>query len=482
MPKSRIARKLNKNFAIALLSFALIVGSVFFVLFRNYTVEMHKKELQNYAQSLSDILSGESNHVLGQGRGGYGAYLRLIGEVSDTDVWVVDENLDFISVGRGQVTAHEGYAISQMPPDAAKVIQKVFEGETVFSEGFSNILSTHTLTVGVPIQNANGDIFGAVLLHSPVAGTEAAVQRGLIVLAASILTALAASAALSIGMSHFFTKPLSKMKTTATSLAHGDYTARCGVIQKDEIGDLSEVLDLLAVRLDEARKESQKLEQMRRDFVANISHELRTPVTVIRGSLEALCDKVVDTPDKVEAYHSQMLEEAKFLERLVGDLLDLSRLQNMDFVIEMSPVNICDVLADVSRSASRIAQRREASVSIDMQSPCAMLQGDYGRLRQMFMIVLDNAIKFSPEGSQVEIEVTDDRVIIRDYGCGIDPAHLPYIFDRFYKTHGEQNKSGTGLGLAIAKQIADRHNITLSAANHDKSGAEFMFNFQKTKQ
>lgn len=478
MLKSKIAKKLSINFAAVLLCFALIVGSVFFFLFRNYTVEMHKLELQNYAQSLADTLSGESNHGFGKRMGGYGAYLRLIGEVSDTDVWVVDDALNLVIVGKGQGETYDRYTMSELPSDASEVIDKVFQGETVFSEGFSDLFSTFTLTVGVPVRNLQGNILGAVLLHSPVNETAMAVQRGLVVLMVSILVALIASTVLSLMMSYSFTKPLSKMKAAAIRLAKGDYTARCNVEQDDEIGDLSEVLDLLANCLDHASKESQKLEQMRRDFVANISHELRTPVTVIRGSLEALCDKVIDTPEKVEVYHNQMLEEAKFLERLVRDLLDLSRLQNTDFMIQMSPVNICDVMADVARSASRVADRKGVSVSTNTQSFCtqnSQMQGDYGRLRQMFMIVLDNAIKFSPEGGQVDIEVMEHRVTIRDYGSGIESEHLPHIFDRFYKTHGEQNKSGTGLGLAIAKQIANRHGIILSATNHSKGGAEFVF-------
>jgi len=348
----------------------------------------------------------------------------------------------------------------------------------VNSKGFSDVLSTLTLTVGVPIQTEKGDIIGAVLLHSPVDGTMASMERGLIVLAISILVALIASVLLSLGMSASFTKPLSKMKSATNSMMQGDYTVRCGVEQKDEIGELSADLDLLALRLDEAREETQKLEQMRSDFVANISHELRTPVTVIRGSLEALCDKVVDTPEKIADYHSQMLEEAKFLERLIGDLLDLSRLQNMNFAIEMLPVNICEVIEDASRSASRIAQQKDVFVSVQLQSSCVETLGDYGRLRQMFVIVLDNAIKFSPQGAQVEIEVEEYQVIIRDHGCGIDFAHLPHIFERFYKTYGEQNKTGTGLGLAIAKQIADRHGILLSVANNSEGGTQFTFDFK----
>lgn len=476
MLKSKIARKLSRNFAVVLFSFALIVGSVFFFLFRSYTVERHQIELENYARSLAESLSGGSG-IFGKGMGGYGAYLRFISEVSDTEVWVVDENMNLITAGKGHGGIYEGYAMMELPSDAKEVIEEVLTGETVNTKGFSDVLSALTLTVGVPIQTENGDIMGAVLLHSPVDGTMASTERGLAVLAVSILVALFASILLAIVMSASFTKPLSKMKRAANSMMQGNYNVRCGVVQKDEIGELSEDLDLLAVRLDEARKETQKLEQMRRDFVANISHELRTPVTVIRGSLEALCDKVVDTPEKVADFHRQMLEEAKFLERLIGDLLDISRLQNMNFAIEMSPVNICEVIEDVSRSASRIAQRKEVSVSVQQHSPCVQILGDYGRLRQMFMIVLDNAIKFSPQGAQVEIELSEHQVIIRDHGCGIDPAHLPHIFERFYKTYGEQNKTGTGLGLSIAKQIADRHGIFLSAANNTEGGAQFTFDF-----
>lgn len=478
MLKSKIARKLSRNFAIVLAAFSLIVGSVFFFLFHSYTVERHRIELENYAHSLADSISGETAGF-GKGAGGYGAYLRFISEVSDTDVWVVDENMNLITTGKGQGGIHDGFVMTQLPPDASKVVQEVFAGKTVYSEDFSNFLSALTLTVGVPIQMENGDITGVVLLHSPVDGTMAAMERGLVVLAVSIFVALIASIVLSMVMSSSFTRPLSKMKQAANSMMKGDYTARCHVLQKDEIGELSKDLDMLAVRLEEASKESQRLEQMRRDFVANISHELRTPVTVIRGSLEALCDKVVDTPEKVADYHSQMLGEAKFLERLIGDLLDLSKLQNMNFVMEMEPVNICDVIGDVSRSASRIAQSKEVSIIPQQQGTCVQMMGDYGRLRQMFMIVLDNAIKFSPTGADIEIAITAHRVIIRDHGPGIEPEHLSHIFDRFYKTYGEQNKSGTGLGLAIAKEIAHRHGIVLSARNNSPDGAEFLFDFPK---
>lgn len=124
------------------------------------------------------------------------------------------------------------------------------------------------------------------------------------------------------------------MKKIAERLAERDYSARTNIKQNDEIGELARTLDILAERLELADAESQKLEKLRREFIANISHELRTPVTVIRGSLEALRDGVVTEKADVEEFHEQMYKESLFLQRLINDLLDLSRLQNTDFPIE----------------------------------------------------------------------------------------------------------------------------------------------------
>ena len=111
-----------------------------------------------------------------------------------------------------------------------------------------------------------------------------------------------------------------------------------------------------------------------------------------------------------------------------------------------------------------------------------MIQGDYGRLRQMLLIILDNAIKFSPKKSQIHLELTEDHLNIKDEGPGIPTEQLPYIFDRFHKTYGETNKVGTGLGLAIAKQIADRHNFSLKAQSSTNQGAIFSFDFSKVEK
>lgn len=473
MLNNKIALKLSLSFALALIIFSIIISGVFLVLFKQYTVDLHKTQLQNYAQSLAQSLSSGKRY---NGMG-YGAHLYFSSEIMGYNVWIVDENMNVITPRNMQhhKMMHANYTFSELPPNASEVIREVFQDKTVFSEGFSDVLSQLTLTVGVPIKDANGKVWGAVLLHSPVEGTTDGIYQGLMILGISIILALIIVLALAILFSYFFTKPLTKMKSVAMQLAEGIYQAKCNIKQKDEVGELANVMDLLAGRLDEASKESLKLEQMRKDFVSNISHELRTPVTVIRGSLEALCDKIITDPNQIDEYHLQMLNEAKFLQRLVGDLLDLSRLQNPDFAIEKQELNLNDVISDVVRSARQIAKNKNININIDLKNPNLKISGDYGRLRQMFLIILDNAIKFSFANNKVDVLAKNDTIIIRDYGIGINEKDLPHIFDRFYKTHGEHNKVGTGLGLAIAKQIAERHNIELIAQNNFDGGAKFIF-------
>ena len=473
MFKNKIALKLSSYFAIALLVFSIIIGSVFMVLFKNHTIAIHKNELATRATSIATTLSGYMDK--GNSMGGYGAYMRFIGDIAGTDVWIVDEDLNLITGGTKKGMISNKYNYSDLPENADTLIKEVFADQTAFSEDFSNILSELTLTVGTPIKNSNNKIIGVVLLHSPVNGINAAVSQGFTVLSISILVSLTLAFLLSIGFSITFTKPLRKMKNTALKLASGDYTAKNNINQNDEIGELSDTMDILANRLDMASRQSEGLEQMRKDFVSNISHELRTPITVMRGSLEALVEKIVTDPIQIENYHNQMLKETLFLQRLVGDLLDLSKLQNPDFIIDKQEISICDVIDDATRSASHIKDNKSIKINVDKDNESYIINGDYGRLRQMLMIVLDNAIKFSPENATVEVLFKNKTISIRDFGIGIPNEDLPYIFDRFYKSRSEQNKTGTGLGLAIAKQIADRHNIKLTAQSDDGHGAMFIF-------
>lgn len=485
--KNKIRSRLLLYFSSSLLVFSLVIGLIFFALFSRHNMDVRKTELKNRAENIAGVLSGlwVDNADQGQGHGmkgqgmGYGVYLRYLGDIAMADVWIVDRNLDQISRGHGQASL----AYNELPPGAEAVILAAMEGKTTFSENFGAFIGAPSITVAAPLTLSGGEIVGVILLHEQIENIRGATESGLALLLLSMGTAMMLSFFVTGALAEHFTKPLSKMKTAALKISSGDYAVRTGVTQNDEIGELATVLDNMTEWLDTASKESAKLERLRCNFVANISHELRTPVTVIRGSLEALCDGVVSEPRMVEDYHMQMLHESVYLERLVSDLLDLARLQNLDFTMEMGEVNLKDIMEDAVRSIRFAAKEKQVEIRLTCVDKNFIVFGDYGRLRQMLLILLDNATKFSPVGGAVDVTLSNvpdkTTLSIRDQGPGIAAEDLPHIFERFYKQRSEANKNGTGLGLAIAKQIADRHDAVLKATNRSDGGCEFILYIRK---
>ncbi len=471
--KSKIARRLIRYFGISLVLFAFVIGGVFTFLFRENTMRVSREALvaraEAMASALSDFSAGGSGMMGMGGMNGMGAYIRFLDQIAMTDVWIVDRNLDLISAGHmaSQIT------YSDLPRDAETVVARVFEGETTVSESFSGLFGAPTITVGTPV-SFGGAIAGALLLHESVSGTDRAMWQGLAIMGVSLSAALVLSVVLSAALAVRFTRPLKRMEEVSARLAGGAYGVRTGIDQPDEIGRLAGVIDALSERLKEAEGARARLEQARRDFIANISHELRTPVTVLRGSLEALCDGVIAEPEQVKEYHRQMLAETIALQRLVNDLMDLTRLENADFPIEMQTVDLGNALDDAARAARGLAAQKGIEVRVHREVPVE-ITGDYGRIRQMLLIVLDNAVKYAPQRSAVEATLLRDRISIADHGPGIPSAELPHIFDRFFRASNAAGSPGSGLGLAIAKRIAERHGIEIRVTSVPGEGTAFEF-------
>ncbi|WP_405381528.1 sensor histidine kinase [Phascolarctobacterium sp.] len=496
--KNKIAIKLMLYFTGVLVVFGLIIGGVFYQFFKEHTVEIKRNSMAAQAKRLAYVIS-DNMERLSKNYGDGIANSRFINFLDNTAneiVWVVDsernlnvnkERMQRMQRKRLKKQSQEGISDTKMPPppilpkdpkDAyAKLpehirmkVEEGFQGNPFVVEEYNEWLDGIMLTVGEPVRDKEGKVRAVVLLHSPVQGLHDAVWAGLRILLWSLVAALVLGLLLSVVLSWRFTKPLQIMRNNAERLAERDYQARNNLVQADEVGELARTLDELAGRLQLADEESQKLEKLRRDFIANISHELRTPVTVIRGSLEALRDGVVTEPAEVKEFHEQMYKESLFLQRLINDLLDLSRLQNTDFPIEKSTLNLCEVVQDAVRGSRRLGMEKDVQVVAHLDTDVYTLDGDYGRLRQMLMIFLHNSIKFSAAGSQVEVNLRGKELQVVDHGCGMRAEDVPHAFDRFYKAHNEQNKTGSGLGLAIAKQIALRHGMTLELASEEGKG------------
>ena len=238
--KNKIALKLIIYFGIAILILSLITGVLFTRFYSENTIATYKNSMLKNAESIStyltDYFSPNTTQTteLGKGKGsqmsqgggsGYGSFLRFLNEGKVEDVWVIDSESHLVTYGKNE--DHVNYG--DLPTDAEQVIEKVFAGENAFSESFSDILNTKTLTVGTPIRNNEGSIVGAVLIHAPIEGIDASINEGIKNLAISMAIGIVLVAFVSILLSLRFTRPLNKMKVTAEALRQGNYSSKIEV-------------------------------------------------------------------------------------------------------------------------------------------------------------------------------------------------------------------------------------------------------------
>ena len=218
-----------------------------------------------------------------------------------------------------------------------------------------------------------------------------------------------------------------------------------------------------------------------REFAADASHELRTPLTVIRSSVDHLRRHRGEPVDAVGTALEDIDDEVEHLTSMVEDLLLLARSDSGAIELEHVPVDLGDVAADGASALGKPATDRGVRVEVDPQP--AVVSGDPARLRQLVMILVDNAIRHSPTDGRVGVEVRADgggaSLVVEDDGPGIRPEDLPHLFERFYRAHGAPG-GGTGLGLAIAAWIVDRHGGQIEVANRAEGGARFVVHLPAT--
>ena len=473
--KDRLLFRVFLNYALIMILFALITGIVFISLYRKLDIENNRSRLLQQAQGIAkQIQEYQRNGDISNGL----TYISAISTIQSLEIWVVANpgadkplNPHLTSVDLSGVELSDGQL---------EVISEAFRGKDTDRIYYSEIHAYTVLSVGTPIMNSRGEACGAVILNTEMASIDRGVNNILRVIVMSVLIALGLSFIVAIWFARQLTIPFSRMRSMALKLADGNYEVSTGIDRKDEVGDLARTLDFLTDKLKENEIERENLEHMRMDFFANVSHELRTPITVVRAYTESLVDKIVTDPEQVEQYYERMLSECNGMERLVGDLLTLSKMQNPDFVIEKEPVDLIQVFRDLIRAATKIAEEKSVTVKFECNCDICLMNGDYGRLRQMFLVILDNAIKFSNEGGEVVVRITKEdklSISIRDNGIGIAPEELPYVFDKFYKSKLRQNAKGSGLGLAIAKQIALKHGGSIQINSEPAKGTEFIFTF-----
>jgi two-component system, OmpR family, sensor histidine kinase BaeS len=303
--------------------------------------------------------------------------------------------------------------------------------------------------------------------------TEAGIGRADDVLEADLLQAITGAAGLAallalvagLALARRLTKPVERMITVTQAMERGERTARVGPITAPaELRDLATAFDRMADTLD-------RQEKLRRDLVADVAHELRTPVAVLQAGHEALLDGFAEpTPDQLASLRDEVLR----LARMVGDLQTLAAADAAALHLSLSR---CDLAGIAEGAADSLVSRFEAAgITLERQLARAEIQGDPRWLHQVVTNLLTNALKFTPAGGSVTISAgpagTDAVLTVTDTGTGIDEDDLPHIFDRFWRGRRASQTSGSGIGLAIAAELALAHRGRLTASSEPGRGTQ----------
>ncbi len=518
MIKSIFAKYVITFMALLLVSFLLlflIVNSVV----RNDSLRVEQDDLSGVADACGDHLT---TLLLEFGAESLPALVRdhatdttrllcaVMTNFEDMTVYVTDAHGGIIfSAGKSSATAPEegtillteDYFAALRDRDAAKTSAETAARQDIFdAEPNTHLPSEHqglfveipilqengqTLLYATPIQDSAGSIVGHVLAASTSESTGSLMETTLqSVAVAGLWIMLAALIAI-----YFTTEriigPLREMSRASKKLMVGQFDARVRVHGKDEVAELAVAFNQMAGALE-------NLDRMRNSFVANVSHDLRTPMTTIAGFIDGILDGVIP-PGEQEHYLRVVSEEVRRLSRLVTALLDVSRLQAGDRKFNPQPFDACEMGRQILISFEQKINAKQLDVAFDCDEDRMYVLADRDAIHQILYNICDNAVKFASEGGKLRMGFAytegeghrHRKVSISVYneGQGIPAEDLPFIFERFYKSDKSRSldKTGVGLGMFIAKTIIEAHHETISVQSEYGHDCTFTFTLAPTE-
>jgi len=333
-----------------------------------------------------------------------------------------------------------------------------------------------TMHVAVPI-SVDGQGVGAVYLSQSMSDLLAVIYdlRWRLVTSTGVAAVVASMAGLLL--SRALTRPIRQLTLAADEVARGDLERQVPVRSADEIGRLGQAFNRMIAQL-------RAIERMRTDFVSNVSHELRTPLTAIKGLVETLRDGAVDDREVRDRFLATIEDETDRLIRLVNDLLVLSKADSQALKLKPEALDVRDL---IERSMHKLAPQLEGKgILVEVSAPDGpqWVLADADRIEQVLVNLLDNAIKYSPEGGRITVAIDDEGqtlemvgVAVRDEGIGIPAGDLPRVFERFYRVDRARARDGggSGLGLSIAKAIVEAHGGDITLRSGEGQGTTVRF-------
>lgn len=388
----------------------------------------------------------------------------------EADLWLTDTDgnvlLSVSSSGTGMIPKQ----IQDFDPAEAG-------GEQYLTGDYHGYYSDEVLTMIVPVTEGFSTK-GYLLVHKPLSYFEEQQHSIMVCVYITLIVIYVLSFMIFLGIHLFIYLPLRKITEAAKQYASGNLDYEIPVNSQDEIGYLSASLNYMSTHLKD-------MEDYQKKFVANVSHDFRSPLTSIKGYIEAIADGTI--PVELQGkYLNIILFETERLTDLTRDLLTLNEFDTKDLLLNKESFDLHEMMKQVAASFEGTCTSRKISIELLFASRVLYVHADRSKIQQVLYNLLDNAIKFSNPQSTVTIETTErgEKIFtsVRDYGIGIPKEDLSKIWERFYKSDLSRgkDKKGTGLGLAIVREIIQAHNENINVISTEGVGTEFIFSLPKS--
>ncbi len=582
MIRRSISTKLTIGFVMIVIISTLCIGVIAMNIFKNNIFKIKEKNMTMRAKEVETILEPYIENEPQSKE--YKDILKVVCSFNNIKIWVGTTEGKLSTIDKNKDTfIEESPALKKTYSEA---IKGALQGKSKTIQEYNDYYDENMVTGIAPIKTSGNKVIGVILVHSSTQDLSNSMNKFFVYLLMALLGEVIIVGLLGFYFSRKITKPIKIINTAALQMTRGNFKIKTNIYQKDELGELSNSIDLLASKLEynidqlfieknilsdiitsmkeglialdkdfklininnsalvmlslktyedkfleniglkeiiknslkinekkvihkdygdknfkfsvspvlnnlneitgvviiiQDISEEEKLEQMRKDFVANVSHEFRTPLTIIRGNLEALYDKVIPEEEVGENY-LRLLQETKRLETMVKDLLDLSKLEAGKVALNFQKLDIKSLLQDIIRVLKPITKEKNIELELISEDNLPAVWSDYDKLKQLLIIFIDNAIKFSDENSKVQLAINSEEnlsITITDYGIGIPKEAIPFMGERFYKADKARKYSdkGTGLGLSIAKRLIKLLNCEMKIESEVNVGTEIMISF-----
>ena len=463
---SHMRNRIRLRFAISYLIFGFISIFIIFLV----SSEMYKNVLLKdasdslYRQSLI-VANNSGREAFAKDDKSLERRLEQYCTANNSAIWIVDTE------GKVMVSAG-GTIVSDQPGSIPEFNPEDFTSTEVNTGDFYGTLSEECITAVSPVTNGFKTL-GYVIMHQPVGILLPLVNSMLRIGIISFAIIFPFSLIIVCCYLLFVEAPLRKIIKAAREYSDGNLTYHINVDSRDEMGYLADSLNTMSTKVNE-------MEETQKKFIANISHDFRSPLTCIKGYSQAIVDGTIP-PEMMDKYLNIIIFETERLTDLTEDLLTLSNFELKGMNLNIEAFDINQAIKNTVASFEGICRQHYIQMELLFADRENLVKADSSKIQQVLHNLLDNAIKFSPDDSVITVETTrlseKLRISVKDHGIGISKESLPKIWDRFYKSDSSRgmDKKGTGLGLSIVKDIISAHGETINVISTENAGTEFIF-------